>query len=114
MQIKIIPNEAGVQEWVVMEFAGTFSSDEYMLNGLSPGSIIWRKTGDSLVMITGQTILDGTVKKLEKPLLVLDKSRYTKNDDSINSYVNIVGVIKRKISFTSRPKSIITRLATKI
>uniref|UniRef100_A0A0N5B9C2 Ctf8 n=1 Tax=Strongyloides papillosus TaxID=174720 RepID=A0A0N5B9C2_STREA len=114
MQIKLIRNDAGIQEWMIMEFTGTFKSDEYMINGLSPGSFVWRKEGNSVVMVTGHTILEGAVKKLEKPLLLLDKCRYVPNDDSPNSHVKVVGVVKRKISFTSRPRPIVTRLATKI
>ncbi|CEF65069.1 Chromosome transmission fidelity protein 8 family-containing protein [Strongyloides ratti] len=109
MQIKLIRNEAGIQEWIIMEFTGTFKSDEFMLNGLSPGSVVWRKKEESIVMVTGHTILEGGVKKLEKPLLVLDKCRYIPNNDSPDNQVKVVGVIKRKIVFTSRPRPIVTR-----
>ena len=65
-------------------------------------------------MTIGQQFLEGTIVTLIQPFLVTEKckhdgsndSKHTSNNDeqSESSYINIVGVARKKIMFTTRPK----------
>ena len=58
------------------------------------------------LLIIGHHILHGKVQKLEKPFAVIDKVA-SSSEGSVSEY-QVQAIIKKKISFTERPKPIVT------
>uniref|UniRef100_A0AC35U0W5 Peptidase_S24 domain-containing protein n=1 Tax=Rhabditophanes sp. KR3021 TaxID=114890 RepID=A0AC35U0W5_9BILA len=115
MQIKIVTNECGVPEWIGIEMKGCFRSADGELKGRDAGIITWKNNKKELIMICGHMIIEGKMQNIQKPILIMDKNRLKDPDcDEIDKNVRIIGIIKRKAVFCSRPKPIITRFATKM
>eukprot|EP01035_Chromulina_nebulosa_P036347 gene36347-48957_t len=100
------------KEWCILEFQGEILGD---LEENTLGEIEI-KNSKKAEMTIGQHFLEGTIVTLIQPFLVTEKCKHGSNDStrssnsderteqSESSYINIVGVARKKIMFTTRPK----------
>ncbi|PAV64389.1 hypothetical protein WR25_11409 [Diploscapter pachys] len=102
MQIHMVRNEAGVDEWTIVELQGSLETSGHSLDGKILGNLCWRKDTKEAILIIGNHLLEGKFTQLEKPLLVA-----VPNADDQSYVVN--AVIRRKLLFKLRPKPIVTK-----
>ncbi|KAI1713579.1 ctf8 domain-containing protein [Ditylenchus destructor] len=125
MQIKLLPNENGISEWMTIEMQGSFDFSDDMA-GKAVGHLAWMNDG-TISLIIGHQLMEGKISDLQRPFLVINKAtlqNITKLstgaiEDSEGSNMplkgpsikrcDIVGVIRRKIIFKDRPKPIVQR-----
>uniref|UniRef100_A0A915E026 Uncharacterized protein n=1 Tax=Ditylenchus dipsaci TaxID=166011 RepID=A0A915E026_9BILA len=128
MQIKLIPNENGIPEWIAIELQGAFEFNADM-SGKSIGHLAWMQDG-TVGFVIGHQYLEGKLTDLQRPFLVINKAslrgmngvsatEHTFNSgDQITASTlpktsikrcDIMGVIRRKILFNTRPKPIVPR-----
>ncbi|XP_078171220.1 chromosome transmission fidelity-like protein [Carex rostrata] len=120
MEIKVKCN-CGVEqcpEWAILELQGVVESQPSIANqiqGLEIGRLCCSSSASSLVNYTftvGYHELSGTKLSLKKPLLVLKKKKVVQQEGSDSNDVlefEVIGVIRHKILFKSRPKALISK-----
>lgn len=64
-----------------------------------------RRVQDKVRLQIGKQVLEGSMLQLKKPQAVLSKRR-----EEPQTHYEVVGVIRRKVSFTARPTPLIERL----
>jgi hypothetical protein len=95
MIIEIVVDGESRKEWALLEVQGEVLGD---LNGpLGQISI----SGKIAVLEIGQHILEGEVVSLKQSFLVIEKSSVVSNNQS----KSVAGIIRKKIVFSSRPKT---------
>ncbi|PAV59688.1 hypothetical protein WR25_21271 [Diploscapter pachys] len=116
MQIHVVRNEAGVDEWTIVELQGSLEVSGHSLDGKILGNLCWRKDTKEAILIIGNHLLEGKFTQLEKPLLVGKNFKIfwreflqvaVPNADDQSYVVN--AVIRRKLLFKLRPKPIVTK-----
>lgn len=80
------------EEWCIIEFQGEVAGEPYHGETLGELSI----TGTTAKMDIGMHSLIGKVSDLAKPYVVFD-------DKAVDGEINCVGIVKKKILFSSRP-----------
>lgn len=114
MQVKLMRNEDGVSEWMMIEMQGSFEFQSDV-SGSILGHFAWQ-SDSSASLILGHQLFDGKLSLLEKPFLVVDKTRISDSSpsasqtDSSVKACDIVGIVRRKLIFEDRPKSIVTNV----
>lgn len=115
-------NGAECMEWAILELQGTVEVQpelQNQLQNLHIGDLCRSSTQDKYLFTVGYHQLEGKKVPLKKPLLVLRK----KNSDrmGVESHLNIpetksskvelevVGIIKQRILFKTRPKALISK-----
>eukprot|EP01102_Stenamoeba_stenopodia_P012622 TRINITY_DN400_c0_g1_i3.p1 TRINITY_DN400_c0_g1~~TRINITY_DN400_c0_g1_i3.p1 ORF type:complete len:147 (+),score=19.70 TRINITY_DN400_c0_g1_i3:54-443(+) len=110
-------------EWAMVELQGsldlrhTNQSDSLSCEQLEIGTLALKENG-APTMTIGSHLLEGAVVELKKPLLVIrnttttttvgakDNEGVAGDPDSPPKTYNVVGVVKRKFLFRSRPKPV--------
>lgn len=106
-----------IEDWAIIDLQGDlkFERIENSDNQLI-GDLHFTKTGVPILII-GIHVLHGKEMTLEKPLVVLERHRKNIRDETIEKeeqnimteYI-VKAVVKRKLLFKSRPKSIVTNV----
>lgn len=66
-------------------------------------------------MIIGHHILHGKMQELEKPFMVINKDETSELDvGETDIKYNVMGVVKKKLVFKTRPKPIVGEVMKKI
>eukprot|EP00246_Nothoceros_aenigmaticus_P002418 TRINITY_DN13298_c0_g1_i1.p1 TRINITY_DN13298_c0_g1~~TRINITY_DN13298_c0_g1_i1.p1 ORF type:complete len:152 (+),score=22.78 TRINITY_DN13298_c0_g1_i1:129-584(+) len=100
-------------EWALVELQGCLEvQNSVQLQNLSIGKLC-RKGEDKFGFTVGYHELEGSRVALRKPLLVLRKATDTMDPgtdaEAGHSKMEIVGIIRHKVLFKSRPKALITK-----
>lgn len=93
-----------VPEKIVVEIQGTVEAPELAANA-SCLFLYWQSPKAAICLV-GHQMLEGQLKPLEKPLLVLDTKTLRKLTAD-RAQCSVVYVIRRKMVFKSRPKPIL-------
>ncbi|KIH56524.1 Ctf8 [Ancylostoma duodenale] len=111
MQIHVVKNADGVDEWMMVEMQGTLENGGRPLSDEVLGSLSWRRDDNEALLLVGHHLLEGKVSELEKPFLVV---RSTPGEDahSEERSMTIDAVVKRRIVFKNRPKPLVTQLSS--
>ncbi|CAB3408227.1 unnamed protein product [Caenorhabditis bovis] len=104
MQIHLVPTENGQKEWMIIEMHGLLSPQEGEFDGKTLGTICW---GDrnSIFMVIGNQTLEGKISKIDRPLLVIQRSDEIRLDGSKIAKVN--AIIRKKLVFKLRPRPLV-------
>ncbi|GLJ25378.1 hypothetical protein SUGI_0485820 [Cryptomeria japonica] len=125
MQIKLKCNcsKEDCMEWAILELQGTIDVQlafRNKLQNLQIGSLCRSSKQDNYFFTVGYHELEGKKVPLKKPLLVLRKQKEVDMRDvdanfnipevkrSIVEY-EVIGIIKQKILFKTRPKALISK-----
>ncbi|KAK8924032.1 hypothetical protein KSP39_PZI019141 [Platanthera zijinensis] len=113
MQIRVKCNcgEGECREWAIIEVQGTVESQpsiEEHLHDHEIGRLCCISEGNYTFTI-GYHELSGTKMRLKKPFLVLRKKNVETVGDSNSSVeLHVVGIIRHRILFKTRPKALIS------
>ncbi|KAG8458477.1 hypothetical protein KFE25_004355 [Diacronema lutheri] len=99
IQLRGAPSGGAPGEWTMMELQGTVETGAHTLPGMEIGDFVVLP-GDKAKLRIGRQLLDGAAVPLKKPQAVLVK---TPAKDGHGTVYTVVGVIRRKVSFTTRP-----------
>ena len=104
-----------LDDWAIIEMQGDLESriGDIQLEGKFVGDLHFTKSGQVPVLIIGHHILHGKVVKLEKPLIIMEKTQKEAVEESTTEY-KVRAIIRRKIVFKTRPKPIIANVPKKI
>lgn len=131
-----------LNDWAIIEMQGDLESrvGDVQLEGKFVGDLHFTKADHTPVLIIGHHILYGKVVKLDKPLVIMEKSQkqsksskkdsealnQSENGDiamdmdndgsegSTETIYNVRAIIRKKLLFKSRPKPIIANVPKKI
>ncbi|CAL2030607.1 hypothetical protein CAEBREN_01043 [Caenorhabditis brenneri] len=103
MQIKLIHNPEGDQEWMGIEMHGTIAPQEGSFDRKTLGTLCWGDN-NNVYMVIGNQTLEGKVSKTDRPLLVIQKTEC--GDDGEKNAV-VRAVIRKKIVFKARPRPLV-------
>ncbi|KMZ67145.1 hypothetical protein ZOSMA_277G00060 [Zostera marina] len=115
MQIQVRCNcgEGDCSEWAIIELQGLVESQTSIgdeIRNLEIGRLCHSSCLEgSYTFTVGYHELTGTKMILKKPLLVLQKSKTVVNGGDKRGELQIVGIIRQKILFKTRPKALISR-----
>eukprot|EP01112_Ceratiomyxa_fruticulosa_P017578 TRINITY_DN5499_c0_g1_i1.p1 TRINITY_DN5499_c0_g1~~TRINITY_DN5499_c0_g1_i1.p1 ORF type:complete len:131 (-),score=38.08 TRINITY_DN5499_c0_g1_i1:77-469(-) len=107
-----------LDEWSILEIQGSLEvSDAENVDELEAGVLTLTGNSNATLMI-GASMLEGKVTPLKKPLVVMkkkgvDQIEYmdegdSEKDSSNSTEYEVVGIVKEKIIFKTRPKFIVT------
>ncbi|XP_011250681.1 chromosome transmission fidelity protein 8 homolog [Camponotus floridanus] len=105
-----------IEDWAIIDLQGDlkFEKIENLDNQLI-GDLHFTKAGIPILII-GIHVLHGKEITLEKPLIVLERHRDNVRDETIGKdqvvkteYI-VKAIVKKKLLFRSRPKSIVTNV----
>ncbi|KAK4385010.1 Chromosome transmission fidelity protein 8 [Sesamum angolense] len=122
MQIKVKCScgEGNCPEWAIVELQGVVEAQptfENRLQNLQIGVLCRPSSQENYTFTVGYHELTGTKVSLKKPILVLKKIKLRKeeeeeeDEDDVNSAgveLDVIGVIRHKILFKTRPKALIS------
>ncbi|XP_029175053.1 chromosome transmission fidelity protein 8 homolog [Nylanderia fulva] len=112
-----IKRDGVIEDWAIIDLQGDlkFERIENSDNQLI-GDLHFTKTGVPILII-GIHVLHGKEMTLEKPLVVLERHRKNIRDETIEKEEQSVmteyivkAIVKKKLLFKSRPKSIVTNV----
>ncbi|KAK4431512.1 putative uncharacterized protein DDB [Sesamum alatum] len=126
MQIKVKCScgEGNCPEWAIVELQGVVEAQpsfQNRLQNLQIGVLCRPSSQESYTFTVGYHELIGTKVSLKKPILVLKKIKLRKEEeeeeeeegeDDVNSAgveLDVIGVIRHKILFKTRPKALISK-----
>eukprot|EP00166_Cyanidium_caldarium_P001078 ctg_148.g120 len=124
MRVAIRVDEEGVREWNMIELQGKLDvvgSDERCdpdgkelrdkaaggLAGTTLGELAWVPPGERPVLMIGSHRLEGEMKRLERPLLVLRRYRRCDQQEDATEW-HVVGYTARVWHFGTRPRPVVT------
>ncbi|KAG0627594.1 hypothetical protein M758_2G213400 [Ceratodon purpureus] len=125
MQIPVRCSCGECKEWAMVELQGSLEiQHSTSLNNLVIGSLC-RPSTNKYKLIIGYHELEGTKVTLKKPLVILKKVK-TSDDmevdtaatdptqpESTSVEMHVVGIIREKLLFKSRPKALISKQEVK-
>ncbi|URE14349.1 Ctf8 [Musa troglodytarum] len=123
MQIRVKCNcgDGKCSEWAIVELQGVVESQlaiSDQINGLEIGHLCCSSSSSSsqpsYILTVGYHELSGTKVQLKKPLLVLQKKAAAdaagpEFPASSAVELEVIGIIRQKILFKTRPKALISR-----
>ncbi|XP_042001874.1 chromosome transmission fidelity protein 8 homolog [Salvia splendens] len=111
IQVKCSCGERQCPEWAIVELQGTVEAQpsfQDRIQNLQIGLLLRPSTEEIYTLVVGYHELTGSKQRLKKPILVLKKIEGGENSDSKRVELDVIGVIRHKILFKTRPKAIIS------
>ncbi|XP_057547699.1 uncharacterized protein LOC130826157 [Amaranthus tricolor] len=120
IRVKCRCGEKNCKEWAIIELQGVIEAQPHLQNNLQNLEIgrLCRPPSQEIYTFTiGYHELTGSKITLKKPFLVLKKVKHSEPDgdqnissskSSVNVELDVVGIIRQKIMFKTRPKALIT------
>ncbi|KAL5538033.1 hypothetical protein UlMin_041759 [Ulmus minor] len=96
-------------EWAIVELQGTVEVQPHFqetLQNLQIGQLCRPSSQETYTFTVGYHELTGAKVKLKKPQLVLKK---VKHSDSERVELEVIGIIRQRILFKTRPKALISK-----
>ncbi|KAG2715838.1 hypothetical protein I3760_03G097100 [Carya illinoinensis] len=121
MQIRVKCNcgEGNCPEWAILELQGAVEAQpsfQDRLQNLQIGILCRPSSQEVYTFTVGYHELTGSKVSLKKPLLVLKKTKHSDPDHEIGDCdfssrveLEVIGVIRHRILFKTRPKAIISK-----
>ncbi|XP_042503711.1 chromosome transmission fidelity protein 8 homolog [Macadamia integrifolia] len=119
IQVKCSCGEENCPEWAIVELQGVIEAQPFVqdrLQNLEIGCLCHTSSEGKYTFTVGYHELSGSKVPLKKPFLVLKKKKVVnveleKNDSSASSKIEleIVGIIRQRILFKTRPKALISK-----
>ncbi|KAF8008576.1 hypothetical protein BT93_K2292 [Corymbia citriodora subsp. variegata] len=120
IQLKCSCGDGSCPEWAIIELQGMIEvqpSFQDQLQNLEIGKLCRPSSQEAYTFTVGYHELTGSKVPLKKPLLVLKKVKLmdveqSSNNDSADSpkvELEVVGIIRHRILFKTRPKALISR-----
>ncbi|XP_047940426.1 chromosome transmission fidelity protein 8 homolog [Salvia hispanica] len=113
IQVKCSCGERQCPEWAIVELQGTVEAQpsfQDRIQNLQIGLLCRPSSEESYTLVVGYHELTGSKQSLKKPILVLKKIEVGDESDSDSKRVelDVIGVIRHKILFKTRPKALIS------
>ncbi|KAH9607487.1 hypothetical protein KSS87_019384 [Heliosperma pusillum] len=117
IQVKCSCGEEKCPEWAIIEVQGVVEVKPELQNNLQNleiGRLCRPSSQETYTFTIGYHELTGSRVKLKKPLVVLKKVKHSDEDQETNPNssstveLDVIGVIRQKILFKTRPKALIT------
>lgn len=114
IRVKCSCGEGNCPEWAIVELQGVVElqpSVHSRLQSLQIGILCRPSSQETYTFTVGYHELTGTKVSLKKPLLVLKKIKHDNGREEVESdgiEVDVIGIIRHKILFKTRPKALIT------
>ncbi|CAN0888667.1 Putative uncharacterized protein DDB_G0287975 [Linum grandiflorum] len=108
IEVKCTCGSDNCPEWAIVELQGIVEvqpSFQDKIQSLEIGRLCRPSSDDKYTLTIGYHELSGTKVALKKPLAVMKKLKPI--DDKVE--LDVVGVIRHKIQFKTRPKALITK-----
>ncbi|KAF6148999.1 hypothetical protein GIB67_009618 [Kingdonia uniflora] len=119
MQIKVKCrcDKEDCQEWAIVELQGVIEAQpsfQDRLQNLEIGRLCRSGAQESYTFTVGYHELFGSKITLKKPLLVLKKKKDAESSDSNSSRaeMEVIGIIRHRILFKTRPKALISTVSS--
>ncbi|XP_058078106.1 uncharacterized protein LOC131226313 [Magnolia sinica] len=117
IQVKCSCGEGKCPEWAIIELQGVVEAQpsvENRIQNLEIGRLCHSSSQGNFTFTVGYHELSGTKIPLKKPLLVLKKKKVVEEDEpnprvSSRAELEIIGIIRQRILFKTRPKALISR-----
>ncbi|XP_058727323.1 uncharacterized protein LOC131598778 [Vicia villosa] len=114
MQIRVKCNcgEGNCAEWGVVELQGVVEPQpgfQGSLANLQIGTLCRPSSQEVYTLTIGYHELTGSKISLKKPLLVLKKVKHMDGENCSDVELQVVGIIRHKILFKTRPKALISK-----
>ncbi|KAH7557610.1 hypothetical protein JRO89_XS11G0189500 [Xanthoceras sorbifolium] len=117
IEIKCNCNEETCPEWAIVELQGVVEAQPYFqdrLHNLEIGQLCRPSSLENYTFTVGYHELTGSKVPLKKPFLVLKKKKITNVEQSSESdppgtELEVVGIIRHRILFKTRPKALISK-----
>ncbi|XP_077240222.1 chromosome transmission fidelity-like protein [Tasmannia lanceolata] len=114
IQVKCNCGEGKCPEWAIVELQGVVEAQpsfENQLPGLEIGRLCHSSSEGNYTFTVGYHELSGSKIVLKKPLLVLKKKKVVDpdSDNSPKMELDVIGIIRHKILFKTRPKALISK-----
>ncbi|KAM3309152.1 putative protein DDB isoform X4 [Capsicum chacoense] len=117
IQVKCSCGEEKCAEWAILELQGVVEAQPSFkdhLQNLQIGSLCRPTSQETYTFTVGYHELTGTKVPLKKPMLVLKKIKLDTEEekDNISSSMvelDVIGVIRQRILFKTRPKALISK-----
>ncbi|KAL1555082.1 chromosome transmission fidelity protein 8 [Salvia divinorum] len=111
IQVKCSCGERHCPEWAIVELQGTVEAQPSLqdrIQNLQIGLLCRPSSEESYTLVVGYHELTGSKQRLKKPILVLKKMEVEDDSDSKRVELDVIGVIRHKILFKTRPKALIS------
>ncbi|KAL8139596.1 hypothetical protein V2J09_005617 [Rumex salicifolius] len=116
IEVKCCCENGSCPEWAIVELQGVVEVQPDFLNrieNLEIGQLCRTSSQEVYTFTVGYHELTGTKVTLKKPLLVLRKVKRSLGDKStgtepVQVELDVVGIIRHKILFKTRPKALIS------
>ncbi|XP_074291262.1 uncharacterized protein LOC141618039 [Silene latifolia] len=117
IQVKCSCGEEKCPEWAIIEVQGVVEVKPELQNNLQNleiGRLCRPSSQETYTFTIGYHELTGSRVKLKKPLVVLKKVKHSDEDQETNTNssstveLDVIGVIRQKILFKTRPKALIS------
>ncbi|KAL2527263.1 Chromosome transmission fidelity protein 8 [Abeliophyllum distichum] len=118
IHVKCGCGEGNCPEWAIVELQGTVEAQPSFQNSLQnlQIGILCRQSQENYTFSVGYHELTGAKVTLKKPMLVLKKIKLQNEEEmgerDINSLrveLDVIGIIRHKILFKTRPKALISK-----
>ncbi|RWR72157.1 Chromosome transmission fidelity protein 8 [Cinnamomum micranthum f. kanehirae] len=119
IKVKCSCGEGSCPEWAIIELQGVVEAQPSIrdcIQNLEIGRLCHSSSQGSYTFTVGYHELSGTKTVLKKPLLVLKKKKKRESDEaeessseSLRRELEVIGVIRHRILFKTRPKALISR-----
>ncbi|PON64688.1 Chromosome transmission fidelity protein [Parasponia andersonii] len=104
------------QEWAIVELQGEVEVQpdfQHQIQSLPIGQLCRPSSQETYTFTVGYHELTGTKMSLKKPMLVLKKGK--KSSDPVGGVdLEVIGVIRNRILFKTRPKALISKPQTSV
>ncbi|KAH0658140.1 hypothetical protein KY289_026888 [Solanum tuberosum] len=122
IQVKCSCGEEKCPEWAILELQGVVEAQPSFkdrLQNLRIGTLCRPTSQENYTFTVGYHELTGTKVPLKKPMLVLKKIKLSTEEEKgdINSTkveLDVIGVIRQRILFKTRPKALISSMSDDI
>ncbi|KAE8022514.1 hypothetical protein FH972_008306 [Carpinus fangiana] len=118
IRVKCSCGEGKCPEWAIVELQGTVEAQPAVqdrLQNLQIGLLCRPSSQEVYTLTVGYHELTGSKVPLKKPLLVLKKTKHSESHNQIGDAssssrveLHVIGIIRHRILFKTRPKALIS------